>query len=504
MPSHARRSSSQQVPLTRTEERVVVVGSGFGGGVSALRLAQAGVRVLVLERGRRWTTAPGSKPFPSAFRPDKRALWYESAPRLFGRPLFFDFYAGLMEAVVGSNMTAVCAAGVGGGSLIYQGMTLQPAESVFNAHLPEQLDYPRMSAVHYPRVAQMLKVDVAPDELIESATYIAPRAFARNVLRQGFELSKIPMPIEWNYALSELRGEMTPCFTNGDCALGVNNGGKHSIDVTYLAQAEQTGFARVEPLHRVTDISQLPTGKWNVHVDRTDESGTVLEQKIVTTKALILAAGSVGTTKLLVRAGALDAIRNLPDELGKGWGTNADRIYVWRNTEDDLGAVQGGPVVYGSREWDDPGTANTIIHASLAPFPGNRHQTMIVGFGVSEARGEFVYDAKKDCAVLQWPKNGDAVAHKRIAERARAIVGPRGRLFDTNAFVPTTWHPLGGACMGTVCDLEGRVQGQHGLYVLDGALLPGNTAACNPSMTIAAIAERAMDDIMMRDIGTLI
>ncbi|MDF2468330.1 MAG: cholesterol oxidase, partial [Rhodococcus erythropolis] len=65
------------------------------------------------------------------------------------------------------------------------------------------------------------------------------------------------------------------------------------------------------------------------------------------------------------------------------------------------------------------------------------------------------------------------------------------------------WHPLGGACMNSVCDLDGRVLGQRGLYVLDGALLPGNSAACNPSMTIAAVAERALENIVKDDVGTL-
>ena len=70
--------------------------------------------------------------------------------------------------------------------------------------------------------------------------------------------------------------------------------------------------------------------------------------------------------------------------------------------------------------------------------------------------------------------------------------------------MPTTWHPLGGACIGTVCDVAGRVQGQRGLYVLDGSLMPGTTAACNPSMTIAAIVERATDDLVRTDVGTVI
>jgi cholesterol oxidase len=86
----------------------------------------------------------------------------------------------------------------------------------------------------------------------------------------------------------------------------------------------------------------------------------------------------------------------------------------------------------------------------------------------------------------------------------RSIAGPASVLLDTNALVPSTWHPLGGAGMGAVCDFEGRVHGQPGLYVLDGALLPGTAAACNPSMTIAAVAERAMSRIVRSDVGSRI
>ncbi len=88
----------------------------------------------------------------------------------------------------------------------------------------------------------------------------------------------------------------------------------------------------------------------------------------------------------------------------------------------------------------------------------------------------------------------------------RKIAGPDAILTDTNAFFPSTWHALGGANMGgTVCDLEGARQGGAAWTLRSRRrLMPGNTAACNPSMTIAAVAERALDHIVAKDVGTLI
>jgi cholesterol oxidase len=496
-------ATASRVPVIRDQRRVVVIGSGFGGGVSALRLAQAGVPVLVLERGIRWPTGPNAETFPHPTSPDKRIFWLGSAPSLFGiSPPPFERYTGLLERVPGNGMDIMCAAGVGGGSLIYQGMTLQPTEDVFNANLPEQLDYRRMDSVYYPRVAEMLRLRTAPDELINSPTYQAARVFARNAERAGYAVSKIPMPIDWDYALRELNGEMKPSYTNGDCSLGVNNGGKHSVDVTYLASAEATGRVTVATLHNVTDVAMTGDGQWEVFVDRISTDGTVLEKKIITTRALIMAAGTANTTKLLMRAAAKGQIPDLPDDLGANWGSNGDRIYTWTNLLDDFGSPQGGPVVYGSKEWADPAMANTVIQASLPPLPDLR-TTMLVGYGVSQGRGRFVYDSAKDDAVLHWPRNGDAALAARIDTRVARIAGPLAVRLDTTSLVPSTWHPLGGASMGTVCDLAGRVLGHRGLYVLDGALMPGNTAACNPSMTIAAVAERALDELISHDVGVV-
>lgn len=132
------------------------------------------------------------------------------------------------------------------------------------------------------------------------------------------------------------------------------------------------------------------------------------------------------------------------------------------------------------------------------------HSTMLVGFGVSPDRGKFVYNPDRNRVELHWPANGDAAVAARIRERVVKIAGPGSKVINTNRIVNSTWHSLGGACMDVVCDLEGRVKGQTGLYVLDGALMPGTTCAANPSMTIAAVVERALDRIVQHDVGTII
>lgn len=536
-PTFASAGSAKRVPLTRSHERAVVIGSGFGGGVSSLRLAQAGVDVLMLERGRWWRSGPNAETFPHAVTPDKRDLFYSVWPELgdnrIGLPVGLPPYVGLLEPVVGDGIVAVTPAGVGGGSLMYQGMTLQPAERVFNTWFPEQLDYARMHSVYYPRVSRMLQAKTAPDALINSSTYHPSRVFAENVRAAGYELSKVPMPIDWNYALDELNGAMKPSYTNGDCGLGVNNGGKHSVDTNYIDQGVKTGKVRVASQHNVTEIGQLPDGSWEIHVDRTDEGGNVLEKKIITTNALVLAAGSVNTSRLLVSAAARGTIKDLPDKVGEGYGTNGDQIYTWTDLKQDMGAVQGGPVIYGSFEWEDTHQpANTVIQASLPPIgvnldgsqllpsalvpglsrltdqistpPLDAHSTMLVGYGVSSGRGRFTYNPATGKVDLSFPRGGDATLAARIKERITTVAGPQSTVLNTNDVVNSTWHSLGGACIGDVCDLEGRVLGKKGLYVLDGALMPGTTAACNPSMTIAAVAERALDRIVRTDVGTVI
>lgn len=264
-----------------------------------------------------------------------------------------------------------------------------------------------------------------------------------------------------------------------------------------------------------------------MHVNVTNTSGIIQSQQVISTGTLVLAAGTVNSTRLLLRAAHNGTITGLPDGIGQGYGTNGDQIYVWTDLAQDLGTPQGGPVVYGSFDWNDPSTANTVIQASLPPVGVNltgiglpsallpaaaqlagltldTRSTMLVGYGVSDTRGSIGYNTLTGQASLSWPSGGDSGIASVIKERITAVAGTASNLINTNDLANSTWHSLGGACMGTVCDTEGRVQGKKGLYVLDGALQPGNTGACNPSMTIAAVAERALDRIVKNDVGSII
>lgn len=169
---------------------------------------------------------------------------------------------------------------------------------------------------------------------------------------------------------------------------------------------------------------------------------------------------------------------------------------------DDPGRPQGGPACVGGRGPRAP-IPYTVIHAGspLLP-PGGVRMMTVVGFGINRPAGAWTYDPIRDDARLTWPSSGDAELRALIRRRVDrfARVGG-GRMVDTNALEPSTWHPLGGVPMGSAVDRFGRVLGHRGLYVLDGARIPGSTGACNPSMTIAALAEHSMAAIVRKDVG---
>ena len=486
--------------VTEERHRAVVVGSGFGGAITALHLGRAGVQTLVLERGIRWPTGPNAETFPHMLQPDRRMSWLSSAPVMTGTPpIPTEPFTGLIERVPGNGMDVMCGAGVGGSSLAYHGMTVQPDGQRFSDSVSSRIDYDLLASDHYRRVARMLRVATVPDDLLDHDRYRSSKHFLDRASAEGYDTFRVPMCIDWDFARRELTGELKPSYTTGDVIYGVNNGGKFSVDVTYLAEAERTGHVTVAPLHRVDDIERAPDGTWIVHVDRIHTDGTVLERKRIHTPALFLGAGSAGTTRLLVKAKAKGFVPDLPDGVGTGWGNNGDRVFAVTSPLVSPGDHQGGPACVGMRDYTDPAGPLMIVTGPV-PFPVDVGTTTMIGLGIVDGRGVWHYDAGRDDAVLNWDQAYDRELTRAIEARIRRIAGPASIVIDVNAVDINTFHPLGGAPFGAVCDDAGRVHGQPGLYVVDGAKIPGSTGACNPSMTIAALAEYGADHIVSRDL----
>lgn len=493
-------------PRRDERRRVVVIGTGFGGAVTALRLAEAGVDVTVIERGRRWPT--GSRDaFPTMFGADRRVSWLSSENTAAGKlfpSLPWQPYTGMLERIPGEGMDVVVAAAVGGGSLPYHGMTLQPRADLFARVMPSELDYEEFDRRWYPMLRNNIGATPIPADVLASGRYAASRQFIEYCREAGLpDAHGVPMPIDWDVVRKELRGELPPSISIGDVIYGVNGPGKRSLDTNYIPAAEATGRVELLPLHRVGHVARDSAGRWVTATDRLDTDGNVLEQIEFTSDALFLCAGSPNSTKLLVEADGRGDIPDLPDDVGDWWSTNGDVIQM-QLVAAETGSFQGGPASIGSFDWDNPEGPVTVLHAPL-PFPGELHGMQTVGIFIPDGHGSFRYDARSGAARLHFP----ASAHGPSMEAARRRLAQLGKAagtfatLDMTAADPSTFHPLGGAVIGKVCDGFGRVAGQRGLYVNDGALIPGSTGCCNPSLTIGALAERNMATIVATDVGSV-
>lgn len=166
----------------RPTARAIVIGSGFAGSVAALRLGLAGIPTIVLERGQQWTVN-GTDTFPTTTNFDRRATW--SIPSAQTGANGQVTYAGLLETIPGANVSAVCGACVGGGSLVYGGVLIQPQRTVFQSVFP-YLSYDDMDAIYYPRVIQKIGASQIPDDVLASPNYHAHRTFITDAQAIGY------------------------------------------------------------------------------------------------------------------------------------------------------------------------------------------------------------------------------------------------------------------------------------------------------------------------------
>lgn len=219
---------------------------------------------------------------------------------------------------------------------------------------------------------------------------------------------------------------------------------------------------------------------------------------------MFFAAGSIGTSKLLTRLKATGALPGLNGEIGKGWGDNGNVMcgranHLW----DPTGKLQSSMPTAGIDNWEAGGA-----FAEVAPLPTGieTYASFYLSITKNPHRAEFTWNAAAGRVELNWQtawKQPSIDMAKTIFDKINA---KEGTIYRTDFFGfykiwgdHLTYHPLGGAVLGRATDNYGRLHGHPGLYVIDGALIPGNTSV-NPFVTITALAERNIETIIAADL----
>lgn len=516
---------------------VVVVGSGYGGGVAAARLAQTGWRVAVLERGREIPT--GS--FPSRLSDLRREIQVSGSRMRFGSP------AGLYDVRLGDDMHVLVGCGLGGGSLINAGVALRPDDRVWqDAVWPEQLARDGLLREGYARAERWVRPARDPN----AADRTKFKALRHASAALGWEPAPAPVAVSFEDTVNPAGVVQAACTRCGDCCSGCNVGAKNTVALTYLPAAARSG-AEIFTHAAVCRLSKDTHGRWEVHLrDLRDRKCAIGTPQTVTADLIVLAAGTLGSTEILLRSRE----KGLPlsDRLGQRFSANGDIIAFGfgadvpvdaigtghpRKVEGiEVGACVSGQVELADRE--DVSRSLTIqegvLPSALAPIlpalflPNGRIVGALHSLMAGVYRGPFArlqtffavsHDSAMGCLVLEddrialrWPRLRDEPVYRRVEDAIQALVERAGGTYVANPLAgtlmghqPATAHPLGGCAMGHdrktgVVDHKGRVFDgsdgagstavHRGLYVMDGSIVP-RSLGVNPLLTITALAERA-------------
>lgn len=289
----------------------VVIGSGFGGSINSLRLAQAGKSTLVLERGKRYK--PGD--FPRDVANVNEIFWRYPRTREA---------QGLYDVRFLSSLATIAASGVGGGSLIYSNVHIRPDPVVFESdRWPRSISRQSLDK-YYDIVAGTLGVSPLPEDS-EVPVRSSFRKAAMAVHRTIFDPDQA---VSWKQPSDPARQACQLC---AECELGCQFGAKNTLDFTYLAASERLG-TRIQPGAWVSHIEPASMG-YRVHfVDLTTG-----EKEVVYGSRVVVSAGTLGTNEILLRSRDINkTLPRLSRRLGCGYSANGDFLGTIRNTAIDL------------------------------------------------------------------------------------------------------------------------------------------------------------------------
>ncbi|MDF0531466.1 GMC family oxidoreductase [Tsukamurella sp. 8F] len=513
-----------------TDFDVLVVGSGFGGSVTALRLTEKGYRVGVLEAGRRFRDAEFAKTSWDV----KKFVW---APALGSY--------GIQRIHLLRDCVILAGAGVGGGSLNYANTLYKPPAPFFeDPQWSSITDWHDELSPYYDQARRMLGVVRNPhmtpsDEIIKAVA---------DDMGVGDTFIQTPVGVYFGEPgetapdpyFGGVGPDRTGCIECGECMTGCRHGAKNTLLKTYLALAERGG-AEIVPMTTVIGLHERGDGVWEVTTKRTG-SRLKRHRHTLTARHVVLAAGTWGTQNLLHSLKDTGALPKLSDALGRLTRTNSESILsaVRYSIDPDLDLTRGvaitssfypspdthvEPVRYGKGS-NAMGVLQTLMTdgggrtprwlrflGTAARHPVDLARVLFVK-GWSERTVIALVMQSLDNSITTFTKRGPFGRHlssrqghgepnptwiplgneatRRISQKVDGVpAGTWGEVFN----IPMTAHFLGGCAIGAdrehgVIDAYHRVHGYPTLSIVDGSAVSANLGV-NPSLTIAAQAERA-------------
>lgn len=490
----------------------IVIGSGFGGAVAALRLAERGIEALVIERGRKWDQPSAGKSdiFPPLAGRDIRQSW-----RSKRHPLVPNLwrtknrrFPGLLQRIEGKGVSVVCGAAFGGGSVVYGGMMLRPEPSDFDRIFDNTLRYQDLAA-HYDTVENTIGLELPRADVLAHSRFRAVQRFEDDARKAGLQdhIRRVKTAVDWSRVADELAGTRPASAILGEAVMGFNSGAMKSLDKNYLRLAAQAATPIEVRLHTVVrSIRRSGTTEnpiYHLSCIRHGSTGTSNQKREYVTRRVFFCAGSMNTTPLLMRARE-HALPSLSAEIGKGWGNNGDilmsrTVLPFPRPSFRLGATklkwrQGAPPATSLYFSDAQGPIR-IIHT---PGPDVRGRALRhLGMSIPYKLGRFAKHG--DGYRVEWSADNAAFGTHQVRAKLKQISDAAGGAIRKPFIGNATYHPLGGVVLSNATDSCGRLRPYKGLYVVDSSLIPGHTACCNPAWTVAALAEYCMAQIIAQD-----
>lgn len=510
----------------------VIIGSGFGGSVSALRLSEKGYKVLVIEKGK-WFNRP--EDFPKTNWNLKKWLWM---PRLGMK--------GLFKMTFFRHVVALSGVGVGGGSLVYANTLPVPKKEFFNTgHWKDLQDWEKVLQPYYERAKKMLGAELHPymsksdKVMLKLAKELGDStAFEKTEVAVHFGNLGITIPDPY---FDGKGPDRTGCILCGGCMLGCRYNAKNTLDKNYLYLAKQKG-AEIIAEKEVYDVIPLSeNGSEGYEIRYKNSTSFVPGRSSIRTKGVIFAGGVTGTVKLLLQL-KVKSLPNLSEMVGCGIRTNSESLIgvtsLNKKNEFSEGIAIGSIIHIDKSRHVEPvkySAGSGFWRLFMAPMISGpnfivRLFRMFSDFflhPLDNLRVFFVDDWSKRTHILLYMESIDSTLRlvrsklgilvskaesgplptafnpkaQELARKTEAIINGKAMVMNTESLfgIPTTAHILGGACMGKdattgVIDKDNHVFNYVNMMVCDGSMISANPGV-NPSLSITAITELAMSKV---------